>query len=55
MYDAWINDKPLASHDGRWGKATVEVCLAILESARQRCEVYLSHQTAYSPIPHADW
>lgn len=35
-----------ALHDGRWGKATLEVCLAILESARSRREVPLSHQVA---------
>lgn len=31
-------------HDGRWGKATLEVCLAILESSRARRDVTLSHQ-----------
>jgi phthalate 4,5-cis-dihydrodiol dehydrogenase len=31
-------------HDGRWGKATVEVSLAVLESARERREIQLSHQ-----------
>jgi phthalate 4,5-cis-dihydrodiol dehydrogenase len=30
----------------RWGKATLEVCLAILDSARQRGEVRLAHQCA---------
>jgi phthalate 4,5-cis-dihydrodiol dehydrogenase len=33
-------------HDGRWAKATMEVCLAILESARERREVMLTHQVA---------
>ena len=32
------------SHDGRWGMATLEVCLAMLESARERREIMLSHQ-----------
>ena len=36
--------KPL--HDGRWGKANVEVALAILRSARERREVMLEHQVA---------
>ena len=36
--------KPL--HDGRWGKANVEVTLAILQSARERREVMLKHQGA---------
>ena len=33
-------------HDGRWGKATVEVALAILRSARAGHEVALEHQVA---------
>ncbi len=41
-------------HDGRWGKATLEVCLAILESSRSRREVPLLHQVAArdaEPLP----
>jgi len=34
--------------DGHWGKATVEVCLAILESARTGAEITLKHQI---PVP----
>ena len=33
-------------HGGRWGKATVEVALAILRSAREGSEVALAHQVA---------
>ena len=33
-------------HDARWGKATLEVALAILQSARERREIILSHQVA---------
>ncbi len=33
-------------HDGRWGKATLEVALAIQQSARERREVTLAHQVA---------
>lgn len=33
-------------HDGRWGKATLEVALAILQSAHERREIMLSHQVA---------
>ena len=33
-------------HGGRWGKATVEVALAILKSAREGREVMLEHQVA---------
>jgi len=32
--------------DGRWGEATLEVCLAIVESARTHADVRLSRQTA---------
>lgn len=30
--------------DGRWGKATLEVCLAMLQSSRERREITLAHQ-----------
>lgn len=43
FYDAVVYDRPLL-RDGRWEKATLEVCLAILESARERREVLLKHQ-----------
>jgi len=33
-------------HDGRWGKATLEVALAVQQSARERREVALAHQVA---------
>ena len=33
-------------HDGRWGRANVEVTLAILQSARERREIALAHQVA---------
>lgn len=32
-------------HDGRWGQATLEVCLAMLDSSVERREIALSHQT----------
>lgn len=31
-------------HDGRWAKATLEICLAMLQSARQQEDVRLQHQ-----------
>ena len=31
-------------HDGRWGKATMEVMLALMESASSRREILLRHQ-----------
>ncbi len=43
LYNAVIHDRPVF-HDGRWGAATLEVCLAMLESAQQRNEIMLSHQ-----------
>ena len=43
LYDA-VHGRP-PTHGGRWGKATLEVCLAVLASARERREVFLSHQT----------
>jgi len=45
LYQAVVHDRPVF-HDGRWGEATLEVCLAILESAKERREIVLSHQTA---------
>jgi phthalate 4,5-cis-dihydrodiol dehydrogenase len=43
LYNAVAHSRPVF-HDGRWGAATLEVCLAMLESARQRKEIMLSHQ-----------
>ena len=50
MYRAWANDEPLASHDGRWGKATTEACFGLLQSAKERREIPLVHQV---PFPAA--
>ena len=38
-------------HDGRWGKATVEVALAILRSSREGREIALEHQVAVDDLP----
>ncbi len=43
LYQAVANGRP-PTHDGRWGRATLEVCLAILQSARERREVFLTRQ-----------
>jgi len=43
LYNAVVHNRPVF-HDGRWGTATLEVCLAMLESASQRKEIFLSHQ-----------
>ena len=49
LYEAVIHGRPIF-HDGRWGEATLEVCLAILDSSRQRKEILLSHQ-----VPSPDY
>jgi phthalate 4,5-cis-dihydrodiol dehydrogenase len=33
-------------HDGKWGKATLEVCLAILRSSQDACEQTVFYQVA---------
>ncbi|WP_206922418.1 Gfo/Idh/MocA family protein [Alicyclobacillus suci] len=35
-------------HDGRWALATLEVCLAVLDSSKQQKEVFLQHQVGVS-------
>jgi phthalate 4,5-cis-dihydrodiol dehydrogenase len=45
FYDGIIGGKPLY-HDGAWGMATLEVGLAIMESAKERREIQLTHQVA---------
>ena len=48
LYDAVVNDRP-AVHSGQWGLATMEVCLAMLQSAREQKEILLAHQTDLVP------
>jgi phthalate 4,5-cis-dihydrodiol dehydrogenase len=43
LYDAVVNNRP-PLHDGRWAMATLEVCLAMLRSARNGIDIALSHQ-----------
>ena len=43
LYYAVLEDRPTV-HDGRWAKATMEVCFAMLESARDQREITLKHQ-----------
>ncbi len=47
MYRAWASGEPLRFHDARWGRATTEVCLAILQSARERRELQMQHQVPW--------
>jgi len=45
LYDAVVHDRaPL--HSGEWGRATVEVCLAMLASAHDGADVVLKQQVA---------
>jgi phthalate 4,5-cis-dihydrodiol dehydrogenase len=48
LYEAVVDGRR-PSADGRWGKATVEVLLAVFASARERREVFLAHQV---PVPN---
>jgi phthalate 4,5-cis-dihydrodiol dehydrogenase len=43
LYEAVVNGRRPPA-DGLWGKATLEVLLAVFASARERREVFLSHQ-----------
>jgi len=44
LYDAMISGKP-PLHSGEWAMATMEVCLAMLRSAREEKDIPLRHQT----------
>ncbi len=44
MYNAIMEDRDVFP-SGEWGMATLEVTVAIIESARQRKELYMSHQS----------
>ena len=48
LYAAVVHGAPLI-HDGRWGAATLEVCLAILQSGRERREITMTRQVPYQP------
>jgi phthalate 4,5-cis-dihydrodiol dehydrogenase len=50
LYNAVVRNQPIR-HTGRWGMATLEVCLAIMQSSRERREIMLSHQV---PAPEGD-
>jgi phthalate 4,5-cis-dihydrodiol dehydrogenase len=43
LYQAVIDKWPVFN-DGKWGKATLEVLLAILQSSKERREIFLEHQ-----------
>ncbi|MDB5406120.1 MAG: oxidoreductase domain protein [Rhodospirillales bacterium] len=46
MYNAIVTGRA-PFHDGAWGLATLEVCFAILESARTGTEITMVHQTTH--------
>ena len=43
LYQAVVHERPVF-HDGRWGEATLEVCLAMLRSSAEKREVLLERQ-----------
>jgi phthalate 4,5-cis-dihydrodiol dehydrogenase len=45
LYEAITENRPVLT-DGRWGKATLEVLLAILQSSRAGREITLAHQVS---------
>jgi predicted dehydrogenase len=47
LYNGVVNGKPIF-HDGRWGMATLEICLGIMQSAKEQRELTMSHQV---PLP----
>lgn len=48
VYDAIVHGRH-SLHDGKWAMATLEVCLAVLQSAREQREVTLTHQVGVPP------
>ncbi len=47
---AAVRDGVLPLHDGAWSRATMEVCLALLESSRTGKEVRMQRQVAPRPL-----
>ena len=45
LYDVLVYGKPVL-HSGRWGLATLEVCLAIMQSATAHRDIAMQHQVA---------
>jgi phthalate 4,5-cis-dihydrodiol dehydrogenase len=43
LYEGVVHGRPMP-HSGRWGQATIEVCLGILQSAAERREIMMQHQ-----------
>ena len=49
LYAAAVLGKP-PLHGGAWSRATMEVCLAMQESARTQQEVFLKHQVGINSL-----
>jgi phthalate 4,5-cis-dihydrodiol dehydrogenase len=47
MHTAMAEDRGVRIHDARWGKATQEVVLGIIQSAQERREVNMRYQVPY--------
>lgn len=45
LYEAVVHNAP-PLHSGEWAMATMEVCLAILQSQREQAEIMMRHQIA---------
>jgi phthalate 4,5-cis-dihydrodiol dehydrogenase len=52
LYDAVVSGVPPV-HSGEWAMATLEVCLAILRSAREGTEISLQNQTGLREVAAA--
>ncbi|NIO07246.1 MAG: Gfo/Idh/MocA family oxidoreductase, partial [Deltaproteobacteria bacterium] len=48
LYNSVVLNKPIR-HTGRWGLATLEVCLALMESGKERREIMMQHQVPAPP------
>ena len=46
MYQGVVNGMPIV-HDGRWGLATQEVTMGIIQSAAERREIMMQHQVPF--------
>lgn len=51
LYDAVVNGEPVY-HSGAWAMATLEVCLALMQSGDERREIYFAHQVPV--VDHPD-
>jgi phthalate 4,5-cis-dihydrodiol dehydrogenase len=45
---AAVFDNVAPLHSGEWSLATMEVCLALLQSAREGREIFMKHQVGVS-------